>query len=537
MPEPAVLQDPEAGARLKRGFDTLADLLALTLGPTQGIVLSEPATGSQPEVLSDAATIARRVTELPHRTEDVGAMLLRNLVWRMHGRAGDGTATAAVLAQSILGHAHRYKAAGANPMLLRSGIDQAALAALDALGQMARPVEDEEDLTSVAQTITAEPDLSLLLGEMYDLLGPDAFIDIEEFVAPYLEREYKEGGRWAGRLASPYLITEPPTRRALLSSCQVALYAGELADVDDVQPLLALVAGTELKRLVLLAHEIKGSALSTLVMNHQKDHVRVVAATLSRSASKRRTDFEDLAVLTGARVLSPETGSSLCHIQAGDLGTARRIEAGTDEVVVVGDERRATAIREQIATLRARLQAQPEGDDGHEQIRFRLARLSGQVATLKIGASTKVEREAMLHKARKALRALPLALREGVVPGGGVAYLDCLPAVRGVRAQVEGEAAWGVEILAGALEAPFRQLLRNAGASSPGVILDEVQRRGRGFGYDVLSGQIVHMEEAGLMDAAGVLGEALRTAVSGAVMALTTEAIVHNRQPETSLAP
>jgi chaperonin GroEL len=537
MPTPAVLQNPQAGAGLKRGFDALADLLALTLGPTQGIVLSEPATGSTPEVLSDAATIARRFLELPDRTEDVGAMLLRNLVWRMHLRVGDGCATAAVLAQAILDQAHRCTAAGINAMSLRSGIDQATLVALDALGRMARPVQDEEDLMAIAQTITAEPDLSLLLGEMFDILGPDGHVTIEEYVAPYLEREYKEGGRWAGRLVSPYLITDSPARRAIQSNCHVVLYAGDVAELDDVRPLLEHIARTDSKRVALLAHDIKGMALSTLVMNHQQDKVKVVAAALRQQKSKRRTDFEDLAVLTGAHVLSPEAGSSLRRLKATDVGTARRVEAEPDQVVVVGDGRQAVAVREQIATLRARLQALPEGDEAGEELRFRLARLSGQVATLKIGASTKTEREAMLQRAKKGLRALPIALREGVVPGGGVAYLNCIPAVQEARSVAKREAAWGMDILARALEEPFRRIVHNAGVASPAATLAEVQRRGRDSGYHALGGQIVQMQEAGILDAAGVLREALRTAVSGAIMALTTDVIVHKRRPETSMEP
>ena len=538
MPKPGVLHDPEVAAGLKRGFDQLADLLALTLGPSQGIVLAQQQMGDAPEILTDAATIARRVTEFPHRTEDVGAMLLRNLVWRMHLRAGDGCATAAILAQAILNQAHHYKAAGANPMLLRSGLDRAARAALNALSEMARPVEDEDDLVAIAETITGEPDLSLLLGEVFDLLGSDAHVDIEEYVAPYLEREYKEGGRWKGHLTSPYLITDPPTRRAILSNCSVALYGGDVVSFEDLQPLLEQVARSENRRLTLLAYDIKGVALSTLVANHQQNRVEVVAAALRRPESKRRTDFQDLAVLTGATFLSPDLGSSLRNVQAADLGTARRVEADAKEVIVVADAKHSLAIREQMATLRGRLEAMPKGDEeGTEELRYRLARLSGKVATLKIGASTKTERDAMLQKARRGLRALPIALREGKAPGGGVAYLNCIPAVLQVRKEVDGEAVWGVDILARALEEPFRRIAHNAGVSSPVAVLDEAQRRGKEFGLDAVRGQIVDMEKNGILDAAGVLREALQTAVSGAVMALTTEAIVHKRKPETSLEP
>jgi chaperonin GroEL len=520
---------------LKRGFDTLAQALAVTLGPTQGIVLSDPENRSKPELLNDAATIARRILALPQRSEDVGAMLLRNLVWRMQLKAGDGCAMTAVLAQAILDQAYRYKAAGANAMVLQRGLRRATEAAIDALEQMAQPVRDEEDLTGVAASITAEPDLSLILGEMFDILGPDAYITIEDYVAPYLEREYQEGGRWSGRLVSPYLITDPARRRAVLANCVVALFAGPVTELEQVQPLLELVAQRQSPRLVLVAHEIKGAALTMLVTNHQQKKIQTIGVALRRPANKRRTDFEDLAVLTGAEVLTPELGRSLATIKAEDLGLARRVEADPDTMVVVGDPQHAAAVRHQIETLRARLADLPPDDEAVDELRFRLARLSGHVATLKLGAHTKAAREGLRQKADKALRALPLALREGVVPGGGVAYLDVVPAVKAISAK--DEEGWGVAILARALEEPFRRIVRNAGHHDPAAVLAQVQRQGPGFGYDAVQGRVVNMAGADILDAVGVLRLALQTAVSGAAMALTTETIVHKRRPQTSMEP
>lgn len=538
MPTPAVLHDPEAGVHLKRGFDAMADLLAVTLGPTQGVILSEPMAGSRPEVLNNAATIARRVVALPRRPENAGAMLVRNLVWRMHTRAGDGGAIAAVLAQAILHHAHRYKAAGANVMLLQRGLQRAARVVVNALAQMARPVAEEEDLVRVAQTITGEPDLSLILGELFDILGPDAYVTIEDYMAPYLEREYVEGGRWQGHLASFYYISEAPTRRVMLPECHIALYAETVRAVEEVRPLLELVARTASRRVVLIARAVKEPALSTLVANYRRGTVQAVAVEIQRAEARRRADLEDLAVLTGATLLSPEVGRPLTSITADDLGIARRVEAGVQSLIVAGDPRHAAAVRAQISALRARLEALPDDskeDETRNELRLRLARLSGHMATLKIGASTKAEQQALRQKAEKGLRVLPLALREGIVPGAGVAYLHCIPPLEQVRAT--GEEAWGVRILAQALETPFRRIVRNAGVSSPGTVLAEVQRRGPAFGYDALNGRIVNMEAAGILDAAGVLRLALETAVSAATMALTTETIVLKGRPETSLEP
>jgi chaperonin GroEL len=271
------------------------------------------------------------------------------------------------------------------------------------------------------------------------------------------------------------------------------------------------------------------------VANHHKKNIQVVAVELRRPALNRRTDFEDLAILTGATVITPELGRNLSHITATDLGTASRVEAGTDTVVVTGNPNQGGAIREQIETLQAKIASLPEGDEDLEELRFRTARLSGQVATLKLGAFTKAGRETLRQKANKGLRALPLALREGVVPGGGVAFLNCIPAVRQVA--VAGEEAWGADILVRALEAPFRCLVANVGKHSPAAVLAETRRLEPETGYNALTGQIVNMIDAGILDAAGVLRLALETAISGAAVALTTEVMVLKRNPVQSMEP
>jgi chaperonin GroEL len=530
-----VLFGAEANNQLKSGFDKMARLLAVTLGPTGGLVLSQPATGSQPAVLTDAATIARQLLALPNRAEDVGAMLLRNVVWRMHEKAGDGCATTAVLAQAILHQAHRYVAAGGNATSLRRGIDRAALAASAALQQMARPIQASDDLILVAQGVTGDLELSKVLGRVFARLGPEAYVTIEDYVAPYLHAHYYEGGRWSGRLASAYFITDTTKRRAMQPDCHVALFAGEVGDLDDLRPLLDIVMGSERHRLFLAAHEIKGAALTTLVANHQAGTLPAISVELRRVGTQRQADFDDLAALTGATVLSTETGRSLRHVRAVDLGTACQAEADADEVIIIGDGSHAHTVAEQAALLRGRMAPLEPDQEAWNEVRFRLARLSGQVAKLMIGAHTETERNVIRHKAEKALRALPIALREGVVAGGGVAYLDAIPAVR--RVEASGDEAWGVEIVARALEEPFRRIVSNSGVASPSAMLAKAQWAGPGHGFDVESEQTTDMYEAGILDAVGVLRHALEIAVSGAVMALTTETIVLKKSPETSVEP
>ncbi|MCW5848999.1 MAG: chaperonin GroEL [Anaerolineae bacterium] len=535
MPTPQLLHNTIATAALKRGFDQMARLLALTLGPTQGNVVIPSNLNGKPEVLNDAATIARRVLQLPDRAEDVGAMILRHLVWRMNQRAGDGSAMAAVLAQALLAEAHRVVVAGANPMLVKRGVDRAARVALAALTEQARPVRDAEDLALVAFNVVNDPNLSNALGEVYWRIGADGHVTIEEYVAPYLACELVEGGRWKGRLASPYFITNHANQCAEMDAGPIALVAGTLSALEDVQPFLELVAQTEDKRGVLIAQDIQSAALATLAANFQQGQVKVVGVELRSPDTQRRADFEDLAALTGAAVLFADLGQSPRRLTRHDLGTVRRVEAGADDVVIVGDGEHSAAVARQVQTLQARLARLPETDEGRADLTQRLARLSGQTASLKIGAYTETERAAIKQRAEKGLRALPLALREGVAPGGGVAYLNCIEAARAVPA--EGDEAWGVAALARALEAPFRQLAANAGAASPGAVLAEARRQGQDYGYDAEYGEIVSMLDEDIVDPMGVLRQALEVAVSGAMMALTVETIVLHREPKTVYEP
>lgn len=534
--KPAILFADDATTALMRGFDQLARLLAVTLGPTQGNILNQRQY-NPPEVLADSATIARRVLALPDRAESVGAMLMRNLAWRAHLRAGDGVATTAVLARAILRESVRYVQAGGNLMELKRGLDQAAQIAVLRLLAQARPVTDEEELTQVAETITAEPKLSLVLGEMMDVLGPAAHITVEDYVAPYLERVYYDGGRWTARLESPYFITDNAGRRAIQNDCQVVIYAGEVKTARDVQPLLELLARLKNNRLLLAAHQIGGEALSALIINHQRDKIKTIAVSLRRPAGLRADDLADLALITDATLLGGETGRTLAGIKPADLGRVRRAEATPDYLVISGGGGNLTARRAAIEQFQARLNQLPSADDSRDELRLRLARLSGGVGVLKIGTHTKAERAALRQKAEKAIRALRLALAQGVAPGGGVAYLQTIPALQTLAATLEADARYGAHILARALEAPFRQIARNRGLTDPSVALAKLSRFEGDYVYNALTDSFQPCAVAGLFDPVGVLQTALETAVSGAMLALTTGVMVLHRKPEQSLEP
>jgi chaperonin GroEL len=350
---PKVLFSPGARSALKDGFDQVARLLAQTLGPFQGITFHSTAQKPNPEPLTDAATIARRIVALPNRAQNVGGMLLRNLVWRVHQRVGDGGATTAVLAQAILEQATRYVMAGANPVRIQVGIQKAAEHAVTALRQMAIPVTSQEELALVAYATTHEPELSFVLGEMFDLLGEHAHVVIEEYMAPYLEREYITGGRWQARLISPYLVSAPGSGKAVARDCNVVLVNGNLTTAEEVLPLLCLLGEKEKKNLLLVALKISGEALNTLVATYSRNKgtLEFVLVDLARAGEKALNDMQDLALLTGAKLFDPGAGSRLTSIMSADFGMAQRAEANAEYLFVTGGRGDPAALREQISTL------------------------------------------------------------------------------------------------------------------------------------------------------------------------------------------
>lgn len=538
MPKPGVLLPPHAPARLRHGFETLAELLALTLGPTAGHIVSATPDKPKPELLEDAATIARRFLALPDRGEDVGAMILRNLVWRVHERVGDGAATTAVLAQAMLSRAARAVSAGANPVNVQRGLRRGAKAAVEALRRQARPVRGPADLVAVAQSATGHEALSARLGEMYARLGPRAHILIEKYVAPYLECEYLPGGRWSARLASPYLVTEVATQSARLEQCRVALFHGNLTAIEDVLPMLELAAQADPPHLLLVANQISGEALNTLVITHRRGGIRIVAAALRRFGEKQRADFADLATFTGARLFTAAAGESLRAVTVQDLGFAAEAEVGAETLLIKAGGATERPVRAEIRSLEQRLRALPFGDPEQAELQMRIGRLAGSAGILKIGAYTQAERELLYRKSEQAIRALAAALEEGVLPGGGAAYARVTSVVEALRQSTpDEEEKLGLAAVAFALEAPLRRILANARAGEPGLVLAALRQNGRLAAFDVLRGTLVSARSATFLDSAKVLRVALETAASGALLALGTEAIVLKRRPKVSYRP
>ena len=518
-----------------RGFDKLAELLAVTLGPVRGGVLVESETKSHPDRFENAASIARRMIALPDRGEDVGAMILRNMVWGVHLEVGDGGATTAVLAASIADEASKYIAAGANPVLVKAGIISAGKVAGAALTDSARQVRGEDELTAVARAVTGDEQLSLVLGEMFALLGAHGHVTVEKFAATYLEREYLNGGRWRAQLASPYMITASPLKKAILQKCQIALFDGEVEAVDEVRPLLELLADKENARVLVVANEFKGDALNALVSTNAAGKIKISAAALRRDVVKRRDDLADLALLTGASIFSAEAGQPLAGIVKDDFGSAQRIEADRGELIIVGGSGQRQQIRTKIEELNNLLLALAPNDTERTEVQLRIGRLTGNTAVLKVGAHTQTERDSLHQKADQGIRAIQVAVEDGVVPGGGMAFIECRAVLDALN--VNGDEGLGVKAVAHALEAPFRRILANAHVEAPGVILADLLRAGAGHVYDVLQETIVSSESAGLFDPARIARISLETATSGAALAISTDTMILHSDPQVSLNP
>lgn len=554
MSKPAVLTSPQAFLQLKQGFDKLGDLLTLTLGPVGGIVLSTTEHDEAPETLNDAAIIARRLLAFPESAQNVGAMLMRNIVWRTHQRVGDGGAITAALAQSLLTHAARYVTAGANPIQVNQGIQKGVNIARESLINNSHPIQDG-DLIAIAQSVTMQSDLSVILGEMFDILGKQAYITVENYMAPYLERTYINGGRWEAGLISPYLITSPGTRQAILQDVWVVIYDGDVSEVGEVIALLKLAeAAIESTKkpfhLLLVANEIGGEALNALVSAHthgkgKKDKgIQIVAVKTKRPGERHQMDLLDLATLTGSKIVSPKEGRSLGYARQGDLGFAQRVVASADELFVIDGKGEAAQIQEQITILQKKLQSaktiisskNESNQDQIDELEMRLARYSGSSAFLKIGALSKAERKVLRQKADQGIKAIKAALDEGVSSGGGVAYTQCISEVETASADNEDE-RMGIRAVSLALKAPFMKILNNAHIDAPGVILDDLSRGDSSLVYDVLQKEIVQARTAGILDATKVLRVALESASSGARLGLSIGAVVINRDPKISYEP
>lgn len=522
-----VIFQPASQEAIGRGAAQIVGAVRPTLGPRPRLtaIADLMVRNRRPEILDDGGTIARRIIALAHPEMNTGAMLMREALWTLREEVGDGTATAAVMFQAIFDAGWRYAAAGGDVMGLRAGLERGLRLVNAALAQMALALEGQDAITRMAEAICYDPPLARMLGEIFDIIGEYGQLETRTGNRRRLDREYVEGAYWKSSWFSPRMITDAARQEAQVHDALILISNLELQEADSLIPVLELIARHDWKDLVVVAQSLSDRALSVLLLNQQPGRRPILAVKAPSPhgvAPEPMWALEDLAVLTGGRVFQRESGETLDHVRWEDLGRTRRAWATAHHFGVVGGGGEPGRLRVHIAALR---QALPRFTDAtlFRLAQERLGRLMGGAALLWLGGETESDSIFRREQAERTALALRGALRDGVGPGGGAAYLDCRPLL---SAQTSNEAERvAFRILAQALEAPARTIIGNAGFE-PSECLARVQSAGPGYGFDVRTGEVVNMCAAGIVDTISVLQAALRTAVTTASLALSAEVLV-----------
>jgi chaperonin GroEL len=511
--------DETARRSLKRGVDRLADAVKVTLGPKGRNVVLDKKFGA-PTITNDGVTIAREI-ELDEPFENMGAQLLKEVATKTDDVAGDGTTTAVVLGQALVTEGLKNVTAGANPMIVKRGLDKGVEAVVARLKEHARPVETREQIAAVAAISAADPEVGELIAEVMDKVGKDGVITVEEGQSIGLEKEYTEGMQFDRGYISPYFVTNPDRMEAVLENPAILITDKKISSIQELLP--ALEKAVQLGRpIFIVAEDIDGEANATLVVNKLRGTVSVLGVKAPGFGDRRKEMLRDLAVLTGANVISEELGRKLDSVQPEDFGGARRVVSTKDDTTVVDGEGNESEIKARMQQIKAQVE-DTTSDYDKEKLQERLAKLAGGVAVIKVGAATEVELKEKKHRIEDALSTTRAAVEEGLVAGGGTALLQAIPALDAL--QLEGEERIGINILRRALEAPVRQIAENAGQEGS-VVVAAVRQGEIGFGYDALKGEHGDMFVKGIVDAAKVTRSALQHAASIAGMVLTTETLV-----------
>ncbi|MEA2622005.1 MAG: chaperonin GroEL [Chloroflexota bacterium] len=511
--------DETARRSLKRGVDRLADAVKVTLGPKGRNVVLDKKFGA-PTITNDGVTIAREI-ELDEPFENMGAQLLKEVATKTDDVAGDGTTTAVVLGQALVTEGLKNVTAGANPMIVKRGLDKGVAAIVEQIKANARPVDNREQIAAVAAISAADPEVGEIIAEVMDKVGKDGVITVEEGQSIGLETEYTEGMQFDRGYISPYFVTNPDRMEAVLEHPAVLITDKKISSIQELLP--ALEKAVQLGRpIFIVAEDIDGEALATLVVNKLRGTVSVLAVKAPGFGDRRKEMLRDLAILSGANVISEELGRKLDSVTPEDFGGARRVVSTKDDTTVVDGEGRPEEITARMAQIKAQIE-ETTSDYDKEKLQERLAKLAGGVAVIKVGAATEVELKEKKHRIEDALSTTRAAVEEGLVAGGGTALLQAIPALDAI--QLEGDEAIGVNILRRALEAPARQIAENAGQEGS-VIVAAVRNLPIGEGYDALRGEYGNMFDKGIVDAAKVTRSALQHAASIAGMVLTTETLV-----------
>ena len=525
----------EARDSLRQGIDTLAEAVKTTLGPKGRNVALDKKFGT-PTVSHDGVTVAKEI-DLEDPFVNMGAQLLKEAATKTNDVAGDGTTTATVLAQAIVNEGLRNVAAGANPMLLKRGLDRAVDNVVDSIKGMAIPVKGKEDIAHIASISAADPEIGELIAEVMDRVGKDGVITVEESRGLRFETEYVDGMEFDRGYISPYFINQPDRQASELDEPYVLLTDKKVSAISDILPVLEKVLQVS-KNFVLVAEDVEGEALATLVVNKMRGTVNALAVKAPGFGDRRKAMLEDMAVLTGGTVISEDTGRKLDSATIDDLGRARRVVSTKEDTTVIEGSGSDDDIQARIKAIKAQVD-ETTSDYDREKLQERLAKLAGGVGVIKVGAGTETELQEKKHRVEDALSATRAAVEEGVVAGGGVTLLNAAHALDDL--EVAGDASTGITILRRALEEPTRQLAENAGMEGS-VVVEAIRRQheetsNSNVGYDVLNNDYADLTAGGIIDPAKVTRSAVENAVSIAGMILTTEALVTDIPEPPAPAP
>ncbi|MDO8586322.1 MAG: chaperonin GroEL [Armatimonadota bacterium] len=522
--------DEEARRALERGVNALADAVKVTLGPRGRNVVIEKKFGS-PGVISDGVTIAKEI-EVEDPFENMGAQLVREVASKTNDVAGDGTTTATVLAQAIVREGLKNVAAGANPMLVKKGIDHAVEKLVAEIKKISHPVVEKHEIAQVATISANDSVIGDLIAEAMEKVGRDGVITVEESKGTATTLELVEGMQFDKGYISPYMVTDPERMEAVFEDCYILLFEKKISAVNDLIPILQKVMQTG-KPLIIISEEVEGEALATLVVNKLRGTLNVVAVKAPGFGDRRKAMMEDIAILTGGQFVTEDLGLKLENVELEMLGHAKKIVVTKEDTTIVEGKGTPQAVQGRIAQIKRQIE-DTDSDYDREKLQERLAKLAGGVAVIQVGAATETELKEKKHRIEDALSATRAAVEEGIVPGGGVTLLNALPALDKVK--TSGDEMVGVNIVRKAVEEPARMIAFNAGAEGS-VIIEKIKTLPKGEGYNAATGEYVNMVKAGIVDPAKVTRAALENAASIASMLLTTECLVAERPEKEKPMP
>ena len=525
----------DARKALKQGVDTMANAVKTTLGPKGRNVAVDKKFGA-PTVTHDGVTVAREI-ELENPFENMGAQLLKEAATKTNDAAGDGTTTSVVIAQAIVHEGLRNIAAGANPMLLKRGLEKGVQAVVAEIKKQSKEIKGKDEIAHIAEVSAADREIGELIAEVHDKVGRDGVITVEESKGLEFEKEYVEGMQIDRGYISPYFVTNADRMEAVIDDPYILITDKKISAITDILPVLEKVVQVS-KNLVIVGEDVDGEALATLVVNKLRGTINVLGVKAPGFGDRRKAMLEDIAILTGGQVISEEVGRKLDSTTITDLGRCRRVSATKDETTFVEGKGSQEKILGRVKQIKAQIE-ETTSDFDKEKLNERLAKLAGGVAVIRVGAATEIELKEKKHRVEDALSAARAAVEEGILPGGEVALINAISALDNVK-DVEGDELTGVNILRRALEEPFKQLVANAGRDGS-VMLEQVRRKqvetkSTNWGYHVIKNEVVDLVKEGIIDPAKVTRSALENGASVAAMILTTEALITDL-PEKDKAP